>query len=740
MFKSKNLTRIFFSITTLALAFLFFVLLEISLRICSVGDDLRLFVESPEPKYLQCNTNVAKRYFSTFKHTTPLRDYFLKEKPANGYRIFVLGESTVMGFPYNSNVAFTRILQKRLQDIFPHRTIEVVNLGLTAISSYTLMDFAAELIEQKPDAVLIYTGHNEYYGAMGVASMESGSIPTWMKKLHLKFVRLRTYQLLQSGISSLMSIFASQSPEEAKGTLMQKVVGKNLIPYGSEAYREGVEQFSNNIAFLIEKLKNAGVQLIISDLVSNEKDLRPFYSLRYNEYPPADSVFLYAQQLESARRFQEARAEYWRAKDLDQIRFRASEDLNKEIVSIADSFGIPCVSLKILFGQNSPNGIVGNNLMTEHLHPNVDGYFLMAEGFLQAMREHGWIEQRWDTARIKPSSYYRQNWGFTELDSAIAAIQVQHLKSGWPFQPETTVNNFLFTYTPQGIIDSLAFLRVKYDNVSSEKVHKQLAEYYMENGDFKKASKEYLAAAYAFPMQTSAYYYAADCAAKAGDFENAIRYLTESPHSDTSSYVQTTLASLFLSQKKYGDALRSVEKLKAIGVSGKEKLMAMKLEYVALKDSGLTEQSQYVLALIRQIEPTFNERMALKTRGILIPSSIKKYLQEAEELRQAGDLDGALAKLRYANTIKEISFTNLQIGKILLAQKKAEALPYLEKAYKELKDDPPLLFALSILYIHKKDFSKAEKMMNEFKKLAGVNNPQYQQLKALYEKDKRLHQ
>ena len=58
-------------------------------------------------------------------------------------------------------------LEERLQATFPGREIEVINTALTAVNSYTLLDQADEIAGQRPDAVLIYTGHNEYYGALG---------------------------------------------------------------------------------------------------------------------------------------------------------------------------------------------------------------------------------------------------------------------------------------------------------------------------------------------------------------------------------------------------------------------------------------------------------------------------------------------------------------------------------------------------------------------------------------------
>jgi len=708
--------------------------LELGLRSFSFGDDLKLFIVSQDPKYVVCNQLVGKRYFRKFEHTTPIPDPFLKEKPANGYRIFVLGESTVQGFPYDENISFTRILQRRLQDIFPNRIIEVINLGLTAVNSYTLLDFTDELLQQQPDAVLIYAGHNEYYGALGVASMENGSIPRWLKNLHLNLIHLRTYQLLQKTIAATYKMIHSSTQVSIQGTLMERMVGKNLIPYGSPMYLDGLEQFNNNAIKLFAKLKRAGVPIIVSDLVSNEKDLPPFRSIRYNEYPPADSVYFNARLLEITQRFSEAKEEYLRAKDLDVIRFRASEDINKRIAALADSMAISRISLKSLFERNSPHAIVGNNLMTEHLHPNVDGYFLMAEGFFQALKEHKFIDQQWDTTRIQPWTYYRQNWGFTELDSMIAVVRIKRLRAGWPFQPEASANNFFLTYTPKGIVDSLAFLSVKYNNISSEMVHKQLAEHYESLGDFKRASKEYLSIAYTTPSNALAYYYAADFASKAKDYTSAIRYLRESPNSDTSSHAQFILASLYLSQRDFREALHCIDKLQKPLAGEDNYFQVQKLKYRILKDSGLVDEAAKTLALLRKINPSFQESGSASVVSIFVPNAIKPYIDRSEALRKSGRFSQSLEVLLEANTIQETAYTDLLIGKILFTQKNLRALSYLEKAQKEIKEDPSLSFSLCTLYLLKGDTYKAKAALDEYTMLQGKNDPQVLRLKAAYEK------
>jgi tetratricopeptide (TPR) repeat protein len=731
MSKLKDRKQVLFYTFVIALPYLSIAFLELALRVFSFGSDVRLFIPSADPRYFEINRSVGERYFNQQDHTTPLTERFLKEKPVNGYRIFVLGESTVQGFPYDANVAFPKIIQRRLQDIFPHRTIEVINLGLTAVNSYTLVDFSGELLEQKPDAVLIYAGHNEYYGALGVASMEGGSIPHWLKKLHLNFVQYRTYQLLQKGIGSMVKLVHPKTTDEAKATLMEKMVGRNLIPYHSKLYYDGVRVFTDNMSELIGKMNNNHVPVIISDLVSNVGDLAPFHSMRYEQYPPADSVYLIAKQLEADHAFDKAKDEFHRAKDLDVIRFRASEDLNSVIAHLADSLKIYSLSLKSLFEQHSPHGIIGSNLMTDQLHPTVDGYFLMAEGFLSAMREHGMPEKNWDTTQVPLWSSYRSSWGFTELDSMIAEIRIKHLKAGWPFQPEATINNFRATYTPHGIIDSLAFMCIKYVDVSSSMVHKKLATYYMSIGDPKRASKEYLALAYISPVNASSYYYAADLANKAGDYVNAIRYLKESPNSDTSSYVQFTLASIYASQKKNKEALAALEILDHGQLDINNSLQVLKLKYQILTDAGLSDEGERTLARIRALDPSFQNTPGGKSLVVLIPNKIKPYIEKAEALRKIGQFSEAVSVLMEANTIHELPYTNLLIGKLLFSQKKIEAVEYLEKAKKELKGDPSLEYCLSVLYLIKRDFSAARSAVDEFAKIQGANNPQTVQLRTL---------
>ncbi len=167
--------RVFF-VMVLSLPLVIFILLELLLQLINYGDNLDLFIDAPAdfPQYQMANPKVARRFFNRVTAVpSPPMDLFLKHKPAKGYRIFVLGGSTAAGYPYSANVLFSRILQRRLSDAFPERKIEVINLAMSAINSYALLDFMDEVLNKQADLILIYAGHNEYYGALGVASAES---------------------------------------------------------------------------------------------------------------------------------------------------------------------------------------------------------------------------------------------------------------------------------------------------------------------------------------------------------------------------------------------------------------------------------------------------------------------------------------------------------------------------------------------------------------------------------------
>ncbi|WP_019026383.1 SGNH/GDSL hydrolase family protein [Colwellia piezophila] len=196
-----------YQLIALAIPFAFFGLVEGGLRLVDYGREIPLFIDYPQadnstaPQYLLPRPDVVKRYFpegSSAPSVTIETNFFLKEKPKKALRIVVQGGSTAAGFPFGYGASIAGMLDYRLKQSFPDRTVEVINTALAAVNSYTVLDFVDEIIEQQPDAVLIYAGHNEYLGILGVGSAYTAANSPAATLLYLKLKNSRIFQLLQN--------------------------------------------------------------------------------------------------------------------------------------------------------------------------------------------------------------------------------------------------------------------------------------------------------------------------------------------------------------------------------------------------------------------------------------------------------------------------------------------------------------------------------------------------------------
>ena len=556
-----------FGIMMLSFPVLFLLILEAALRLFQYGGNTALFITAPGEfsDYYKCNPKVGRRFFMNQSSIPdPPNDIYFKEKPENGYRIFVLGGSTTAGYPYGNNIMFTRILHRRLADAIPDKHIEVVNTATAAINSYTLLDFMDEILKKKPDTILIYAGHNEFYGALGVASTETMGKFRSLIKIILKLRRYKTFLLLRNTIWQLRrrvdKLFRRRSVMDPSATLMERLVAEQNIPFDSSVFDAGKEQFKENIREILKKAKKAAVPVIISELVSNVRDQSPFVSVQTDKYPPAERVYELARSMDAEGKFKEAKQQYYTAKDLDALRFRAPEEFNEIIHRVAGEYDAIIVPMKAYFEAASPEGIIGNHLMLEHLHPNVDGYFVMADAFFQTMHENGMIVSDWDKERIRPASQYRYSWGVTDLDSLYGNLRIRILKGGWPFRPKSAPNRALVDYHAATKAESLAVKVWNDRSYTLERGHVEMAEHYEKQRKYDLAYKEYNALICLTPMNASPYMGAANMLIKQGNLESAFPYLYKSLTLEESGFANKWAGQILLKNNKVKEALLYLEK------------------------------------------------------------------------------------------------------------------------------------------------------------------------------------
>ena len=315
---SKKTPNLFY-IVSILLPIIFLIVLEILLRIINYGYDFNQWVDAGQGKYI-INPNIGKKYFTSGEfNPNTIEDVFDQHKKSDSFRVFVLGGSSAQGFPYNPMGSFSRYIRKRLELTYPNTKIEVVNISMTAVNSYTVLDLLPGVLNQKPDLILIYAGHNEYYGALGVGSVQSFGSSRTLIKLMLYINEYKITQLVRNSIQRITSIFISEKSVQPKGTLMSRMAKDKYIILDSEEFNAGLQQFKYNLIDILHLIKEKDIPVILGRLVCNLKDQKPFISINTPGYKTADQVYREAKHELKNNNFLKADSLFLQAKELDVL-------------------------------------------------------------------------------------------------------------------------------------------------------------------------------------------------------------------------------------------------------------------------------------------------------------------------------------------------------------------------------------------------------------------------------------
>jgi tetratricopeptide (TPR) repeat protein len=332
-------------------------------------------------------------------------------KAPRTYRIFVLGESAAMGDP-DPAYAFSRYLEVMLRQKFPSMNFEVVNTGSVAINSHVLLPIAEGLAKQQPDVFILYSGNNEVVGPYGPGTALTSSI-----SMSLPLIRSEIFfRSTRSG--QLLTKIGAQKKEWGGMEMFME----DQVPATSPLMQHVYSNFESNLRDTIAAARASGARVIVSTIATNWKDCAPFASMHREGLSPeqlrswatmvqqgaelestrnfseavkayeaasriddqyAELEFRIARSLWASGEFSSAREHYARARDLDTLRFRADgriNDINRRVASSSDA---ELVDSEALFSQESPNGIIGSDLVYEHVHMTPAGNYLLARALFR---------------------------------------------------------------------------------------------------------------------------------------------------------------------------------------------------------------------------------------------------------------------------------------------------------------------------------------------------------------------
>jgi len=545
--KGKKL--LLFKALTILTPFIFLFFLELLLRLFSYGEDTSLFIKyPPDTRYMVMNYYASNKFFpDTIGAPKGNQEIFAINKAPNTCRIFVLGESTTIGYPFRPNGSFHRWLQYRLAQMYPDKNFEVINLSLTAVNSYTVLNFGKQLAQYQPDAVLIYTGHNEYYGALGIGSTTYVGSNRFLVQTLITLRGFKTVQLLNSCIKNVASVFASKKTGD-KQSLMETMAARQHIALGSADYQAGINQFNANMTELCSTLNDEKIPVFLSTVVSNEKDLPPFVS---DGSSPTSAAGYYnaGQAAYRDSSFVAAKQDLDKAKELDQLRFRAPEAINTSIKKIAGQYPyVHLVDAKKLFEQYSPHGIIGHETIMEHVHPTLFGYAILSEAFYRAMQQQRLIKEKPD--RELTFDQLRGEMPITKVDSLMGIYQIMMLKTGWPFN-QPIPKTFKVENSPQATLA----VKVALGNMLWPGAMGQLYRYDEKTGNKAEQLKIAEAMVLQYPQSNTFYGYAGNLNATLKNYSRAAFYYKKLFMLTNNPAIGQTIFRLYL---KAGDPIRAL--------------------------------------------------------------------------------------------------------------------------------------------------------------------------------------
>lgn len=525
-----------FTGVAIAIPFLVLLMLELILNVSNYGGNLDLFIKQKTGTVTEyvLNKDFTKRYFfqKGIKTPIPLSQTFSAEKDSSTYRVFCLGASTTQGFPYPPNGGYPAILENMLTDVLPHRNIEVVNCGITAITSHSVLDMEREVLKKyQPDLLIIYSGHNEFYGVFGQASTFSLFQNRALLNMFLKMQRSRLVLLTRNTLNSIFGKRIKGDSKTQSPTLMSIMAKDVGIRLDSDTVRRTQRQYRENLKDMCKLAIKNQTDIMLCTLADNQLDLPPFASVHAREFAAQDTTAWHdavqqAHALQQSKDFQAAIEQYQKAlridstfaethfaiaqcylaendveraayhfqcaKDYDTIRFRAPSTFNDVIEQVSDVFDVPLINIKAAFDEASPNGIPGFNLLHEHVHPNLAGYTLMAKTMASAMYKNELLPHQWDWTAARSDSGYMEATHLSLLDHEVVNYSLFRLMSQWPFPPPDSTPVYRRIGTPR--TEQLAKSFIEDNNKSLVELHLDYGNEFHQKNELDAALREYEAA------------------------------------------------------------------------------------------------------------------------------------------------------------------------------------------------------------------------------------------------------
>lgn len=562
---SRSRRKWFYRCLSLAFVPCLLGLLNVACYVCGFGFDTSLVIPSPRMERANefvFNRNVDAAYWNSVDLNGPEARPFVLPKPSDTIRIVVVGASTIEGFPWAGSLTIPRQIEFILNRQLNSDRVEVLNCGVVGITSYGVSDLVRQSVDCEPDAIVVYTGHNDFYGPGGVCSKAAAQIPGTYPFM----VGLRRYRLPQL-------LFRALTPSpDGKQTLTRLLADEQAIPYDGVAFRSAVSAYRNNLNAMVAVADDCGLPIVLCTPVCNLRHQSPVQSisdvalnvdsverrdqllsecrrcigenehdqglLAAREAESIDGGFALAayrvgQCLQGLGRAADAHDSFSLARDLDGCRFRAPSVFADVVREVAEDSDAVVADIEAVVRLRAQGGAPGEESFVEHVHLQREAMWDISIVLARKLLSQT-TSAKWADGVLPPFSDADEQLGATAYDSLEGLLTVTRLLEQPPLSSAADVDVALKQldgqiHVIQKTLSTADRKQFRILKRSGETRHllRQFAEFAMRGGRSEEAIQLCEMNLKRVPWQADGYILFSQCLVAAGRYDKALQVVEQ---------------------------------------------------------------------------------------------------------------------------------------------------------------------------------------------------------------------